>query len=241
MPNWCHNNGEIQTTNWETAKSIVDHAKKGTLLNWIKPAPQEFMDIHSGSACYKDDNGEEHRVDFWYDVPFKAGLGWSRYVERPGFKSFPGGWGKGRIAPIPQVLQTKWRCQYGTMGWYDWNINNWGTKWDVCDVSYAEITTQTDHIAPPYHIYTVELTFETAWSPPERAYETLWERDDIHYMSMYYEEPGMEFKGYWENGEDKPEEWQKGYCDECDHEVLLDDGDELCTICGTKTREVVAS
>ena len=240
MPNWCHNSGEIRTTNWETATSIINHTTKGTLLNWIKPMPKVFEDIHSGSAIYKDDNGEEQRTDFWYSVPYKAGLGWSRYVEKPGFRSFPGGWGKSRVAPVPQALLDEWKTKYGTMGWYDWNINNWGTKWDVCD-GWAEATDQTDLIAPRSHVYTVELSFETAWAPPERAYETLWERDDIEYMSMYYEEPGMEFKGYWENGEDKPEEWQKGYCDECDHEVLLDEDDDLCTICGTKTREVVAS
>ena len=238
MPNWCHNNGEIVTYSWETAISIVDHVTSGTLLNWIKPAPTVFQDIHSGSASYKDDNGEEHRVDFWYDVPFKAGLGWSRHVERPGFKSFPGGWGKGRIAPIPKVLQTKWKCQYGSMGWYDWNINNWSTKWDVCD-GHASVS-KKDKEGPPVE-YSVEVEFLTAWAPPERAYETLWERDDITRIDMYYEEPGAGIKGYWTDGLDKPEEWNRGYCDECDHEVLLDDGDELCTICGTKTREVVAS
>lgn len=205
MPNWCHNSGEIVTYNWDTAISIVNHVNAGTLLNWIKPAPTVFQEIHSGSACYKDDNGKEHRVDFWYEVPHKAGLGWSRYVERPGIRSFPGLWGKGRIAPIPQVLQDKWRQQYGTMGWYDWNVNNWSTKWDVCH-GYASASKKGNEGSPVE--YSVEIEFETAWAPPEKAYQALWERDDITRVDMYYEEPGMEFKGYWTDGLDKPEEWE---------------------------------
>ena len=39
--------------------------------------------------------------------------------------------------------------------WYDWNINNWGTKWDACDVTWEQ---GSDH----FHI-----RFDTAWSPPD--------------------------------------------------------------------------
>ena len=69
--------------------------------------------------------------------------------------------------------------------WYHWNIQNWGTKWDACNVEidYADESQ-------------IEVTFDTAWSPPEPICERLREMfEDIH-VSWFYDEPGMEFAGY---------------------------------------------
>ena len=41
-------------------------------------------------------------------------------------------------------------------GWYDWRINNWGTKWDV--EAIAEDLGNT-----------IVFNFETAWGPPQEA------------------------------------------------------------------------
>ena len=71
--------------------------------------------------------------------------------------------------------------------WYHWNISNWGTKWDITadsvDVGYEDSEQ-------------LELTFDTAWSPPEPICARLREMfEDIH-ISWFYDEPGMEFAGY---------------------------------------------
>lgn len=52
-------------------------------------------------------------------------------------------------------------------GWYDWNNENWGTKWDAQRVSTSEVT-----IAPNGKT-TVTYTFETAWAEPVEAYKVL--------------------------------------------------------------------
>lgn len=44
-------------------------------------------------------------------------------------------------------------AKYGAKDWYDWSIQNWGTKWNACH-------TQINDINEP-NIY-----FDTAWSPP---------------------------------------------------------------------------
>ena len=124
------------------------------------------------------------------------------------------------------------RKKYGHDNWYDWAIANWSTKWDVCD-GFASVHKEGDE-------YSVELSFNTAWCPPERAYETLWERDNITRINMYYEEPGMEFKGYWVDGYDKPEEWRYGYCDGCETEVAIENESD-CSVCGQTTRELTES
>ena len=69
--------------------------------------------------------------------------------------------------------------------WYHWNISNWGTKWDACNVSIE------------YHDESqIEIEFDTAWSPPEPICERLREMfEDIH-VSWFYDEPGMEVAGY---------------------------------------------
>ena len=41
---------------------------------------------------------------------------------------------------------------YGYPSWYEWNIANWGTKWDACDA----IVEVTDGV--------INLDFQTAWS-----------------------------------------------------------------------------
>ena len=69
--------------------------------------------------------------------------------------------------------------------WYHWNIQNWGTKWDACNVEidYADESQ-------------IEISFDTAWSPPEPICARLREMfEDIH-ISWFYDEPGMEFAGY---------------------------------------------
>ena len=47
------------------------------------------------------------------------------------------------------------RKSYGKNNWYDWNIENWGTKWDC---NNSTIVTSDQHM--------VHYDFTTAWSPP---------------------------------------------------------------------------
>ena len=44
-------------------------------------------------------------------------------------------------------------AKYGAKDWYEWSIQNWGTKWNACN-------TQINDMNEP-NIY-----FDTAWSPP---------------------------------------------------------------------------
>ena len=71
--------------------------------------------------------------------------------------------------------------------WYHWNISNWGTKWDITadsvDVGYEDSEQ-------------LELTFDTAWSPPEPICARLREMFPDLSFSWFYDEPGMEFAGY---------------------------------------------
>jgi hypothetical protein len=80
-------------------------------------------------------------------------------------------------------------AKHGYKDWYDWNINNWGTKWDFA----LESIERTD-------ANTVSGSFESAWSPPTTAYERLMELG--FEIEAFYYEPGMCFVGKWADGVD---------------------------------------
>ena len=69
--------------------------------------------------------------------------------------------------------------------WYDWRIQNWDTKWDCYDV----VVTDDDPES-------VEIEFNTAWSPPEAICSKIREDYPDVSVSWFYDEPGCEIAGY---------------------------------------------
>jgi hypothetical protein len=80
---------------------------------------------------------------------------------------------------------------YGYATWYDFCVNEWGTKWDVDAIETIELEGDVDHIV---------FGFDSAWSPPTGAMEYL--MDQGFTVKLYYYEPGMAFAGIWDNGDD---------------------------------------
>jgi len=79
--------------------------------------------------------------------------------------------------------------------WYDWNYDNWGTKWDIHE--FHQETFPIDNHGGEYHL---EMGFDTAWCPPIAIYETLKEKG--FYIYADYIERGMGYVGTWIDGED---------------------------------------
>ena len=80
--------------------------------------------------------------------------------------------------------------QYGYANWYDFCVNEWGTKWEIgADGNPAQDIPGG-----------LMLGFDSAWSPPIAAYEKLLEMG-FEIEAMYYE-PGMAYAGVWDNGHD---------------------------------------
>jgi len=78
--------------------------------------------------------------------------------------------------------------KHGYRNWYDYCVNEWGTKWDVTGQEVNDIPNG------------VMLSFDSAWAPPTNAYEKLMAMG-FQIRAMYYE-PGMGFCGVWDNGQD---------------------------------------
>ena len=82
------------------------------------------------------------------------------------------------------------RAQCGYSDWYDFCVNEWGTKWDVGDGQ--GIQTWDDHELIVY--------FDSAWAPPIAAYEKFMDLGFTVYATYY--EPGCAFAGIFEDGMD---------------------------------------
>jgi hypothetical protein len=100
--------------------------------------------------------------------------------------------------PTPEELQEN--------GWYEWNVENWGTKWnpDAQDWSVDEDFT------------TVSFWFDSAWAPPTKLYEFITQNTDFD-ISAEYSEEGMGFVGRFVDGEDEYYEY------DCDDLISLED------------------
>ncbi len=82
-------------------------------------------------------------------------------------------------------------AEVGYSDWYDFCVNEWGTKWDVGgDDGYIESDATS-----------AQMSFQSAWSPPIGLYVVL-EQQGFEVSAMYYE-PGMGFAGVYEDGRDE--------------------------------------
>lgn len=73
----------------------------------------------------------------------------------------------------------------GDQDWYAWNVENWGTKWDINDTSIDE-DDENDSIS---------FSFSTAWAPPVTAFETWARGQEGVTFELKYFEGGVGFVG----------------------------------------------
>ena len=117
--------------------------------------------------------------------------------------------------------------------WYNWNCDNWGTKWDACE-SYINHN----------DIDFFSVTFDTAWSPPIEWIKYIMKDFPDLRFSLEYDEPGCAFGGnlqaqyklIWEDNI-----WDLESASECcqgpinwEHEEL----EQQCLICGEETETI---
>lgn len=79
--------------------------------------------------------------------------------------------------------------------WYEWRIENWGTKWDAIDVGCC-LDREDDN--------TMTVSFSTAWSPPVGVYAQM-EKDGWTVDAIYFE-AGFGFAGEYSEGNDETHE-----------------------------------
>ena len=138
---------------------------------------------HNRVTFYSDDTTVILRL---HEI-FKSDNIFTQFIPEPDWKTTPNEAGELPIQPEPDSMYPP-KFPDGTIDdrWYNWRLQNWGTKWDAYEV---EIDDSELH-------YGFEVTFDTAWSPPEEICHAIKEQFDDLSVSWFFDEPGMEVAGY---------------------------------------------
>jgi|694.fasta_scaffold01503_57 hypothetical protein len=116
--------------------------------------------------------------------------------------------------------------------WYDWNVRNWGTKWDVAVHDKEQYPETTMEHGDKSVIY----SFNTAWSPPIPAVLALSEQyPDLVFHLFYQEETGWGGDMQIMGGATIREQHYESQCRDCDAtdcmEYCDNDCGEICNEC----------
>lgn len=113
-----------------------------------------------------------------------------------------------KIAPMPRELLEVEADSAATLAtllgrstapardWNSWRAGHWGTKWDVT----AEVNVGD---GPQPGTLEATFAFDSAWSPPTPAVDTLARQYPMCELVLTYDEPGNDFAGteVWSGGQ----------------------------------------
>ena len=133
----------------------------------------------------------EHRLDFMKIHPYPKELDIT--AGREGADDSPEQ--KALVAAEESNLK-----RYGYRNWYDWCVNNWGTKWNAGGDNDAM---QVDYDEDVGNQGIALFQFDTAWAPPLGVLEKLMETHPELSIECRYHEPGVGFFGVWTDGSDR--------------------------------------
>lgn len=170
MPNWVFNTVSI-TGKEEDLKKFVEKAKKPHNTYWEDWKTKEIKE-----------EIDDRVISFWNFIkPENEQL----YFGASDYK--PEGYDQ-----LTDAEKMALSMSFKSDGWYDWNIRNWGTKWDTSD-PYLEDNSKKGE---------VQYQFSTAWSPAEGAYRAMVEQHpELEFDFHCEEEQGWGVKYAGESGE----------------------------------------
>lgn len=146
MPNWVYNSMNVSGSK-EDLIAFRDKAKK--------PRP-DGMNSEDGTLTYTD--GDQSPLSFWnFKEPEDKALYFGASDYKPeGYEAW--------------TLEERMAhsMKFTSNGWYDWNVREWGTKWDAGSVDLVD---GTDDKGAHLH-----YSFETAWSIPEPVFTAIVEQ-----------------------------------------------------------------
>jgi len=90
------------------------------------------------------------------------------------------------------------KLEFGAENWYDWRVNNWQTKWEVCEFYGVD----RQHLNDSLDESMISFSFSSAWAPPTGAYEQFLIDNEDCSLKAYFYEGGCDFMGEWNNGSD---------------------------------------
>ena len=175
MPNWVYNGLTIEG-NPDLVNDLVKQMNKPFVMlhdSWNKTTGNmEVSQTTYPNPVFAFYNIFNHRQDNITDL---------EYVAQPTRSELP-------------VDNSDWwtdtmKLAETDKSWYNWNIRNWGTKWDVAVRDGDEYPdTYMEGPTPNGENLVVYYNFNTAWSPPVPALEKLSAQYPSLLLTLSYEE-----------------------------------------------------
>jgi hypothetical protein len=224
MPNWVYNGLTIEGSPEQVTKLVeqMNQPFKKIADNWNMETKQMEVQLYT----YPNPVFAFHNI---YNHT-QAGISDEEYIKQPD-----------HTLPIQEAMMFKGNH------WYDFNVREWGTKWDVAvgaedkyPDTYIEGPTENGENLVVYY------NFNTAWSPPFPAIAKLSAQYPALLFTLSYEEETgwggeCEFlRGEmisqseygWKCRECDNEEEDTPYCEECDFDTCpscgYNESDEPC-------------
>ncbi len=206
MPNWVYNSLTIDGNESDIAKLKLQ-------LN--KP----FVRQHDQ---WNPETGKMEQKDYAYDNPIFA---FWNIVAPTNLEAYNKQ--ADHTLPLAEALS------FSGDNWYDWNVRNWGTKWDVSvgnDDKYPDTELMEESAT------SLSYKFNTAWSQPLPAIEALSAQyPELEFNLSYQEETGWGGEYLIVEGNSSQIEDYENKCMDCDSVNTLDYcedcGNEMCSSC----------
>lgn len=221
MPNWVFNNLSV-SGNPAQVNDLVNMLNRPFVSQVESHGDLEFnvKEIKYSNPVFAFHNIYNHR---------QAGISDEDYMKQPAMSkldtSDPNWWSDTQA--ISKIDKS----------WYHWNVNNWGTKWEVAVADGNEYpdTEQYDTVEHD-GIATAEYRFNTAWSPPVPVIVLLSKQyPELEVELEYEEEQGWGGVLKLVNGEITEQSEYESKCLECNEidclEYCEDCEDNVCNNC----------
>ena len=137
--------------------------------------------------------------------------------------------------PMSAKTDANW-FKFEGNNWYDFNVREWGTKWDVAVSEDSQYSDTTIEEAENGENYVVHYNFNTAWSRPLAALQKLSAQyPTLLFTLSYEEETGWGGETEFLRGEIISESEYDNMCKDCDATNTLEycenECGEICSTC----------
>lgn len=191
MPNWCSNRLTIEARSEKDAEILISAFKlddKDFSFDAIIPRPKELNIVEGSVTSMAKDYLSEASQASTPEQLKKLKEKWRVKAESVNCDEFTGfdddaKFGRGYEAFIKYAnVVADNISRFGHPTWYNWSVENWGTKWDASSVKL----TQKGKV--------LIFEFKTAWAPPVPVFEYIAEHfaDHIESMTVNCVEEGCE-------------------------------------------------
>lgn len=187
MPNWCENKLAVSGKKKDIInflKVSEEHGGKFIFNNYL-PMPETFIKYDTTNRMRKRNavSGEDKTPLFKSDEEYENYC--KEYKEAIKYQ----------------------KENYGVVGWYDWSVKNYGTKWDIGEDTAPDIEELKLSLASAgdEDETSITLYFDTAWSPCVEFVENIFKNYPELVFRLTWIETGSFFCGaadfYFDDGE----------------------------------------